>query len=83
MFGKSVLGRIFGPKKNEIKGELKRLDNAERYALDFSPNIFPVFKSRRMRWVGHVERIGTMRGVYRVLVERPNGKKPLGRPRSR
>jgi hypothetical protein len=52
-------------------------------ALYSAPNIFPVIKSRRMRWVGHVERIGTRRGVYRVLVGRPDGKKPLGRPRAR
>ena len=63
VFEKRVPGRIFGPKKNEIKSQLKRLDNAELYALYSSPNIFPVIKSRRMRWVGHVERIGTKRGV--------------------
>jgi hypothetical protein len=83
VFEKRVLGRIFGPKKYEIKGELKRLDNAELYALYSSSNIFPVIKSRRMRWVGHVVRIGTRRGVYRVLVGRPDGKKPLGRSRRR
>jgi hypothetical protein len=63
VFEKRVLGRIFGPKKNEKKGELKRLDNMEFYVLYFSPDIFPVIKTRTMRWVGHVERIETRR-VY-------------------
>ena len=72
MFEKRVLGRIFGPKKNEIKGEMKRLDNEELYALYSSPNNFPVIKSE-LRWVGHVERIGTRRDVYGVLVGRPDG----------
>jgi hypothetical protein len=62
---------------------LKIIDNADLYALNSSPNNFPVFKSRRMRWVGHVERTGTRTGVDRVLVGRPDGKKPLGRPRPR
>jgi hypothetical protein len=83
VFEKMILGRIFGPKKKEIKGELKRLYNAELYVLYSLPNIFPVIKSRRMRWVGHVERTRTRRGVYRVLVGRPYKKKPLGRPRRR
>jgi hypothetical protein len=83
VFEKRILGRIFGPKKNEIKGELKILDNAELYALNSSPNNFSVIKSRRMRWVGHVERTGSRRCMYRVLVGRPDRKKLLGRPRHR
>jgi hypothetical protein len=83
VFEKRVLGRIFGPKKNEIKGELKRLDNAELYAMYSSSNNFPVFKTRRMRWVGYEERIRTSKGVYRVLVGRLDGKRPLERPKTR
>jgi len=78
-----VLRRIFGPRRDEVKGELWRLHNEELSDLYSSPNIVRVIKSRRMRWAGHVARMGEERGVYRVLVGKPEGKRPLGRPRHR
>jgi hypothetical protein len=75
-----VLRRIFGPKREEDKSWGK-LHNDEHHSLYSSPNIVRVIKSRRMRWAGHVARMGEGRGVYRVLVGRPEGKRPLGRPR--
>jgi hypothetical protein len=77
-----VLRRIFGPKREE-DGSWRKLHNDELHSLYSSPNIVRVIKSRRMRWVGHVARMGKGRGVYRVLVGRPEGKRPLGRPRRR
>jgi hypothetical protein len=74
--------RIFGPKRKE-DGSWKKLHNDELHSLYSSPNIVRVIKSRRMRWAGHVARMGEERGVYRVLVGRPEGKRPLGRPRCR
>jgi len=78
-----VLRRIFGPRREEVTGEWKRLYNEELNDLYPSPNIVRVIKSRRMRWAGHVARMGEERGVYRVLVGKPEGKRPLGRPRRR
>ena len=75
--------RIFGPRREEITGEWRRLYNEELNDLYYSLNIVRVIKSRRMRWAGHVARVGEERGMYRVLVEKPEGKKPLGRPRRR
>ena len=75
--------RIFGPRRDEVTGELRRLHNEELNDLSFSPNIVRVIISRRMRWTGHVARMGEERGVYRVLVGKPEGKRPLGRPRRR
>ena len=75
--------RIFGPRRDEVKGELRRLHNAELNDLYSSPNNVRVIKSRRMRWAGHVAHMGEERRVYRVLVGKPEGKRPLGRPRSR
>jgi hypothetical protein len=77
-----VLRRIFGPKREE-DGSWRKLHNDELHSLYSSPNIFRVIKSRRMRWAGHVTRMGEGRGVYRVLVGRPEGKRPLGRSRRR
>jgi hypothetical protein len=77
-----VLRRIVGP-KGEEDGSWRKLHNDELHNLHFSPNIVRVIKSRRMRWAGHVARMGEGRGVYRVLVGRPEGKRPLGRPRRR
>ena len=75
--------RIFGPKRDEVTGEWRKLHNEELNNLYSSPNIVRVIKSRRMRWVGHVVHMGEGRGVYRVLVGKPEGKRPLGRPRRR
>jgi hypothetical protein len=74
--------RIFGPKREE-DGSWRKLHNDELCSLYSSPNIIRVIKSRRMRWAGHVARMGEGRGVYRVSVGRPEGKRPLGRPRRR
>ena len=78
-----VLRRIFGPRRDEVTGEWRRLHNEELNDLYSSPNIVRVIKSRRMRWAGHLARMGEERGVYRVLVGKPEGKRPLGGPRRR
>jgi transcription termination factor 2 len=79
-----VLRRVFGSTRDEVTGEWRKLHNEElndRYSL---PNIVRVVKSRRLRWVGHVARMGEDRGVHRMLVGKPEGKRPLGRrPRHR
>jgi len=75
--------RIFGVKRNEVTGEWRRLHNEELNDFYCSPNIVRVIKSRRMRWVGYVARMGEGRGVYRGLVRKPEGKRPLGIPRHR
>jgi hypothetical protein len=77
-----VLRRIFGPKREE-DGSWRKLHNDELHNLYSSRNNLSMIKSRRMRWVGHVVRRGEGRGIYRVLVGRPEGKRPLGRPRRR
>jgi hypothetical protein len=82
VFENRVLRRIFGPKR-EVDGSWRKLHNDELHSLYSSPNIFRVIKSRRMRWAGNVARMGEGRSVYRVLVGRPEGKRPLGRPRRR
>ena len=68
VFENMVLRRIFGPRRDEVTGECRRLHNEELSDLYCSPNIVRVIKSRRMRWAGHVARMGEERGVYRVLV---------------
>jgi len=78
-----VLRRIFGPRSVEVTGEWSRLHNEELNDLYCSPNIVRVIKCRRMRWAGHVARMSDERGVYRVLVGKPEGKRPLGKSRSR
>ena len=75
-----VLRRIFWPKRDEVTGKWRKLHNEELNDLYCSPNIFGDVKSRRMRWAGHVARIGESRGIYRVLVGKPEGKRSLGRP---
>jgi hypothetical protein len=77
-----VFRKIFGSKREE-DGSWRKLDNDGLHNLYSSPNIVRVIKSRRMRWAGHVARMGEGRGIYRVLVGRPEGKRPLGRPRRR
>jgi hypothetical protein len=83
MFENRVLRRIFEPKRDEATGEWRRLHNDELNDLYSSPNIIRVMKSRRMRWTGHVARMGEKRGANRILVGRPEGRRPLGRPRCR
>jgi len=81
VFENRVLRRIFGPKWDEVTGEWKKLHNEKLNDLCSSPNIFWVIKSRRMRCVGYVLHMGEIRRIYRVLVEKPEGYIPLGRPR--
>jgi len=76
-----VLRRVFGSKRDEVTGEWRKLHNEELRDLYSLPNIVRVVKSKRMRWVGRVARMGERRGVHRVLVGKPEGKRPLGRPR--
>ena len=83
MFEKKVLRRIFGPRRDEVTGDWRRLHNEELNDLCSSPNNVWVIKWRRMRWAGHVARMVEERGVYRVLVGKLEGKRPLGRPRHR
>ena len=78
-----MLRRIFGPRSDGVTGEWRKLHNEELNDLYPSPNIVRVIKSRRMRWAGHVARMVEGRGVHRVLVGKPEGKRPLGRPRHR
>ena len=75
--------RVFGPKRDEVTGEWRKLHKGEHRDLYSLPNIVRVVKSRRMRWVGHVAHMEQGRGVHRVLVGKPEGKRPLGRPRRR
>ena len=83
VFENRVLRRIFGPMRDEVTGEWRKLHNEEINGLYSSPNIVRVIKSRRIRWLGHVARLGERRGVYRILVGKPEGKRPLGRSRRR
>jgi len=83
VFENIVLRRIFGPRRDEVTGEWWRLHNEELNDVYSSPNIVRVIKSRRKRWAGPVARMGEERGVYRVFVGRPEGRRPLGRPRRR
>ena len=83
MFEKMVLRRIFGPRRDEVTGEWRRMHNEELNDLYCSHNIVRVIKSRRMRWAGHVARMGEETGVYRVLVGKLEGRRQLGRPRHR
>jgi hypothetical protein len=83
VFENMVLRRILGPKRDEVTGEWRRLHKKELYALYSSLNIIRVMKSRRLRWAGHVARMGERRGAYRALVGKPEGRRPLKRPRRR
>jgi hypothetical protein len=83
VFENRVLRGIFGPKRDEVTGEWRKLHSRELHNLYSSPDIIRLIKSRRMRWAGHVARMGEGRSVYRVLVGKPEGKRPLGRPRRR
>jgi hypothetical protein len=81
VFVNRVLRRIFGPKRDGVTGGWRKLHNEEIHNLYSSPSIIRIIKSRRMRWAGHVARMGEKRNVYRLLVGKPEGKRPLGRPR--
>jgi len=83
VFENRVLRRIFGCKRDEVAWEWRKLHNEELNDLYSSPNFLRVIKSRTIIWAGHVARVGERRGVCRVLVGKPEGKRPLGRPRLR
>jgi hypothetical protein len=83
LFEDRVLRIIFGPKRDEVTGEWSKLHTEELHVLYSSQNIIRQIKSRRMRWAGHVARMGEERNMYRVLIGKPEGKRPLGRPRHR
>jgi hypothetical protein len=83
VFENRVLRKIFGPKRDEVTGVWRKLHNEELHGFYSSPSIVRVMKARRMRWAGHVARLGEARGAYKILVGRPEGRRPLGRPRRR
>jgi hypothetical protein len=83
VFENRVLWKIFGPKMVEVTGDWRKLHNEELRDSHSSPSIIRIIKSRRMRWVGHVARMGEKKNAYRLLVGNPEGKRPLGRPRCR
>jgi hypothetical protein len=83
IFKNRMLRRIFGPRRDEVTGEWRRLHNKELYALHSSPDITWVIKSRRLRWAGHAACMGLRRGAYKALVGKPEGMRPLGKPRHR
>jgi hypothetical protein len=83
VFENRVLRRIFGPRRDEVIGEWRKLHNEELRDLYISPSIIRIIKSRRMRWTGHVAGMGEKRNAYRLLVGKPEGRRPLGRPRHR
>jgi hypothetical protein len=83
VFENRVLRRVFGPKRDKVTGDWSKLHKEQLNDLFSLPNIMWVVKSRRMRWAGHVVHMGEERGVHRVLVWKPEGKRPLGRPRRR
>jgi hypothetical protein len=75
--------RVFGPRRHEVTGEWRKLRNGELHDLCSSPSIIRIMKSRRMRWAGHVARMGEKRNACRLLVGKPEGKRPLGKPTRR
>jgi hypothetical protein len=83
VFENRVLSKIFGLKRDEVTGGWRKLHNEELHRLYSSPSIDRVIKARRMRWAGHVARMGEVRGAYNILVGRPEGRRPLGRHRRR
>jgi hypothetical protein len=83
VFENRVLRRIFGPRRDEVTGEWRKLHNEELHNFYSSPNIIRMIKSRRMRWAEHIGQMGEMRNAYRRLVGKPEGKRPLGRQRRR
>jgi hypothetical protein len=83
VFENRVLRRIFGSKRDEVMGGLRKLHNVELHKLYSSPSIIIIIKTKRMRWEGHVAQIGVRRNAYRIFVGKREGKRPLGRPRCR
>jgi hypothetical protein len=83
VFENRVLRRVFGPKRDEVMGEWRKLHNEELRDLYSLPSIIRIIKSRRMRWAGHLARMREKRNAYRLLVGKPEGKGPLGRPKRR
>jgi hypothetical protein len=83
VFENKVLTRIFGPKWDEVTGGWRKLHNEELRGLYSSPSIVTVIKARRMRWAGYVAHMREVRGAYNIFVGRPEGRRPLGRPRRR
>jgi hypothetical protein len=83
MFENRVLRRIIGSKRDEVTGEWRILHDEELHDLNSSPSIIRIMKARRMRWTGHVARMGEKMNAYRLLVGKPEGRRPLGRPRRR
>jgi hypothetical protein len=83
VFESRVLRRIFGTKRDGVTGGWRKLHNEELHNLYSSPSIIRITKSKRMRWVGHVARMGEKRNLYRLLVGKPEGKRSLGRPSRR
>jgi hypothetical protein len=83
MFENRMLRRIFGPKRNDVMRGWRKLHNEELHSLHCAPYIIRVIKSRTMRWMGHVVHTREMRNVYKILVGKPEGKRPLRRPRHR
>jgi hypothetical protein len=83
VFENRVLSRIFGPRRDEVTGEWRKLYNEELHDLYSSPSIIRIMKARGMRWTGHVALMGEKKNAYRLLLGKPDGRKPLGRPRRR
>ena len=83
MLENRVLRKVFGSNRDDVTGEWRKIHNEELSYLYCSPNIIRVIKLRRMRWAGHVALLWERRGVYRVLGDKPEGKRPLGKPRRR
>jgi hypothetical protein len=83
VFENKVLRRIFGPKRDEVTEKWRKMRNEELRDLYSSPSIIRITESRRMRWAGHVARMGARRNAYRLLVGTPEGKRPVRRPRRR
>jgi hypothetical protein len=83
VFENRLLRKIFRLKRDEVTGEWRKLHNEELHDLYSSPSMIRIIKSRRMRWAGHVARMGERRNAYRLLVGKPEGKRLLGRPTRR
>ena len=83
VFENKVLRKIYGPKRDEMTGEWRRLHNEELHGLYDSPDVVRIMKSRRLRWSDHVARMREKRRLYSIVVRKPEGKRPLARPRRR